>query len=178
MNGEGPEGVEIVNGSQCNVCGKPAVIHDLEYDEYYCQEHGEEYEVSTGPHERLADREEGTWRVTAQGEEYVTKTGKVLTQTDIEALADEAEAGYDVSKLKEHRRLRAQRLRDLGVAGVVEEEEDFPASDRMPWTITIEVTIDSQGAQEAEIEGAKMVEHIVSGWDGAAGAVMRVEPNA
>ena len=30
---------------------------------------------------------------------YVTKTGKVLTEADIEALADEAEAGYDVSKL-------------------------------------------------------------------------------
>lgn len=27
---------------------------------------------------------------------YVTKTGKVLTDEDIEALADEAEAGYDI----------------------------------------------------------------------------------
>ena len=30
----------------------------------------------------------------------VTKTGKVLTDADIEALADEAEAGYDVTHLK------------------------------------------------------------------------------
>lgn len=31
---------------------------------------------------------------------YITKTGKVLTDADIEALADEAERGYDISKLK------------------------------------------------------------------------------
>ena len=31
--------------------------------------------------------------------EYRTKTGKVLTDADIEALADEAERGYDVSHL-------------------------------------------------------------------------------
>lgn len=30
---------------------------------------------------------------------YVTKTGKVLTDEDIEALADEAERGYDVSQI-------------------------------------------------------------------------------
>lgn len=30
---------------------------------------------------------------------YVTKTGRVLTDADIEALADEAERGYDVSHL-------------------------------------------------------------------------------
>ena len=29
-------------------------------------------------------------------EPYVTKTGKVLSDSDIEALADEAERGYDV----------------------------------------------------------------------------------
>jgi hypothetical protein len=33
--------------------------------------------------------------------EFVTKTGKVLTDDDIQALADEAEAGYDVSHLIE-----------------------------------------------------------------------------
>jgi|KBSMisStaDraftv2_1062788.scaffolds.fasta_scaffold173882_4 hypothetical protein len=32
---------------------------------------------------------------------YRTKTGKVLTDAEIQALADEAEAGYDVSHLKE-----------------------------------------------------------------------------
>ena len=31
---------------------------------------------------------------------YRTKTGKILTDADIEALADEAEAGYDVEHLK------------------------------------------------------------------------------
>lgn len=31
---------------------------------------------------------------------YVTKTGKVLTEADIEALADEAERGYDVEHLR------------------------------------------------------------------------------
>ena len=37
--------------------------------------------------------------MTAEGP-WVTKTGKVLTDADIEALADEAEQGYDVSHLK------------------------------------------------------------------------------
>jgi len=36
----------------------------------------------------------------ASGTKYVTKSGKVLTDDDIQALADEAEAGYDVSELK------------------------------------------------------------------------------
>ena len=33
---------------------------------------------------------------------FRTKTGKVLTDADIQALADEAEAGYDVSHLIVH----------------------------------------------------------------------------
>lgn len=33
-------------------------------------------------------------------EQYVTQTGKVLTDSEIDALADEAERGYDVSALK------------------------------------------------------------------------------
>ena len=37
---------------------------------------------------------------------YRTKTGKVLTDTDIEALADEAEHGYDVDQLIQRRRGR------------------------------------------------------------------------
>ena len=37
---------------------------------------------------------------------YRTKTGKVLTDADIEALADEAERGYDVAVLKARRRGR------------------------------------------------------------------------
>lgn len=34
-------------------------------------------------------------------EGYRTKTGRILTNDDIERLADEAERGYDVSKLRE-----------------------------------------------------------------------------
>jgi hypothetical protein len=34
---------------------------------------------------------------------YRTKTGKVLTDADIEAMADEAERGYDVEQLKARR---------------------------------------------------------------------------
>ncbi len=37
---------------------------------------------------------------------YRTTTGKVLTDFDIEALADEAEQGYDVEELKTRRRGR------------------------------------------------------------------------
>lgn len=37
---------------------------------------------------------------------YKTKTGRELTDADIEALADEAERGYDVDVLKSRRRGR------------------------------------------------------------------------
>ena len=37
---------------------------------------------------------------------FKTKTGKVLSDADIEALADEAERGYDVEALKTRRRGR------------------------------------------------------------------------
>lgn len=37
---------------------------------------------------------------------YKTKTGRVLTDVDIEAMADEAERGYDVEMLKTRRRGR------------------------------------------------------------------------
>lgn len=37
---------------------------------------------------------------------YETKTGKVLTDLDIEAMADQAERGYDVETLKTRRRGR------------------------------------------------------------------------
>ena len=39
------------------------------------------------------------WHVYAKALDYRTKTGKILTDDDIQALADEAEAGYDVSHL-------------------------------------------------------------------------------
>lgn len=53
-------------------------------------------------------------RVYAVEPSYVTKTGKVLTDEDLEKLADEAERGYDVSHLKD----RGDRLlaRDWGDA--------------------------------------------------------------
>ena len=41
-----------------------------------------------------------------KAEPYRTKTGKVLTDADIEAMADEAERGYDVETLKTRRRGR------------------------------------------------------------------------
>lgn len=37
---------------------------------------------------------------------YRTKTGKVLTDADIEAIADEAERGYEVEQVKARRRGR------------------------------------------------------------------------
>jgi len=37
---------------------------------------------------------------------FTTKTGRVLSDADIEALADEAERGYDVQDLKRRRRGR------------------------------------------------------------------------
>jgi uncharacterized protein (DUF4415 family) len=37
---------------------------------------------------------------------YKTKTGRVLTDADIETIADEAERGYDVEMLKARRRGR------------------------------------------------------------------------
>lgn len=52
-------------------------------------------------------------------ETYRTKTGKELTEADIEALADEAERGYDVSQL--HPRLDLlQRQRMVGDAIILE----------------------------------------------------------
>ena len=43
---------------------------------------------------------------------YLTRTGKELTDADIEAMADEAERGYDVEALKA-RRLRQPMLGSL-----------------------------------------------------------------
>lgn len=44
--------------------------------------------------------------MTEKNAAYKTKTGKVLTDVDIEAMADEAEGGYDVETLKSRRRGR------------------------------------------------------------------------
>ena len=59
-----------------------------------------------------------------QGAHYHTKTGKVLTNEDIEALADEAERGYDVSHLIED---RCERRR-TGAS----DQENFPLVRRDP----------------------------------------------
>ncbi len=54
-----------------------------------------------------------------EGGELQTKTGRVLTDADIEALADEAEQGYDVEHLK--RRTSMKRLtQELARIGLVE----------------------------------------------------------
>lgn len=50
-------------------------------------------------------------------ETYTTKTGRILTDADIEAMADEAERGYDVEELK--RRKRGRPLLGSGPAEVV-----------------------------------------------------------
>jgi len=44
--------------------------------------------------------------LTERRKTYKTKSGKVLTDADIEAMADEAERGYDVDALKARRRGR------------------------------------------------------------------------
>jgi uncharacterized protein (DUF4415 family) len=44
--------------------------------------------------------------MTDKPETYITKTGKALTDADIEQMADEAERGYDVEALKSRRRGR------------------------------------------------------------------------
>ena len=41
---------------------------------------------------------------------YKTRTGKVLTDADIEAMVDEAEPGYDVEQLLERRRGRGRPM--------------------------------------------------------------------
>lgn len=164
-----------MNGSVCNVCGAPATVRDTEYDEYYCNEHGEEYQVFEGPHERLASHDE-------EGP-YVTKTGKVLTEEDIEKLSEEAEAGYDVSQLKEHRRLRKERMDDIAEGliplGAEEAMLEYELQQPLvPWTVTIEITLSAHGQKHAESLGTEVLDHALAGLDGAAGAVMRVEPNA
>lgn len=45
--------------------------------------------------------------------EYRTKTGSVLSDEDIEALADEAEQGYDVSQIKPASPEVSARIREL-----------------------------------------------------------------
>jgi hypothetical protein len=44
--------------------------------------------------------------MTDKPQTYTTKTGKVLSDADIEQMADEAELGYDVEGLKSRRRGR------------------------------------------------------------------------
>jgi hypothetical protein len=44
--------------------------------------------------------------MTEPSKRYLTTTGRVLTDSDVEALAEEAEQGYDVEELKARRRGR------------------------------------------------------------------------
>jgi Ribbon-helix-helix protein, copG family len=44
--------------------------------------------------------------MTENAKTYRTKSGKILTDADIEAMADEAEGGYDVETLRSRRRGR------------------------------------------------------------------------
>jgi hypothetical protein len=48
---------------------------------------------------------------------------------------------------------------------------------KAPWTVTLEITITASDAAEAEAEGQKMVGFIISGWDGAAGSVVKTDLN-
>jgi hypothetical protein len=50
-------------------------------------------------------------------EEYVTDSGKVLTDEDIQALADEAEKGYDIDKLEPVTPERRAELRRKASSG-------------------------------------------------------------
>lgn len=52
-----------------------------------------------------------------RAKKYKTKTGKVLSDADIEALADEAERGYDIEALQ--RRRRGRPMLGSGPAEVV-----------------------------------------------------------
>jgi hypothetical protein len=50
------------------------------------------------------------------GETYKTKSGKVLTDEDIQALADEAEEGYDIEHLKPMPTTPRALAKELGVS--------------------------------------------------------------
>lgn len=63
--------------------------------------------------EMFFDTEDSVWRheTLSDGSEpvdcpMVTKTGRILTEADVAALADEAERGYDVTHLHHKRRPR------------------------------------------------------------------------
>lgn len=43
----------------CYVCGSPAEVIDIEYDELYCTPHAKMYEVFDGPHRWLDDDADG-----------------------------------------------------------------------------------------------------------------------
>jgi hypothetical protein len=60
--------------------------------------------------EQACEEAYGYQDTAAAGEPAVTKTGKVLTDADVQALADEAEAGYDLFVGTEH---AARRLEEL-----------------------------------------------------------------
>jgi hypothetical protein len=46
---------------------------------------------------------------------FITKSGKMLTDADIQALANEAERGYDVESLRQRQLRQVEELRDKDV---------------------------------------------------------------
>ncbi len=62
-------------------------------------------------------------KASLEGGELRTKTGRILTDADIETLADEAEQGYDVAHLKRQTSMKrlTQKLARIGLAEVPSE---------------------------------------------------------
>ncbi len=78
---------------------------------------------------------------------YKTNTGKVLTDADIEALADEAERGYDVEALKSRRRGRP--MLGSGPAAVVPVRLDPDLKQAVEARAEVEHTTTSEIIREA-----------------------------
>ncbi len=78
---------------------------------------------------------------------YKTNTGKVLTDADIEALADEAERGYDVDALKSRRRGRP--MLGSGPAAVVPVRLDPDLKQAVEARAEVEHTTTSEIIREA-----------------------------
>lgn len=107
------------------------------------------------PQEHVA---EGAELVTDEDEPLVTKTGKVLTDADIEELADEAEAGYDVEHLRNQPSRR--EMTDIEFesrygrarAGMTRRHE---TSHTETWEITFRATVPAGLAARGALETAE-----------------------
>lgn len=85
--------------------------------------------------------------------------------------------------LTEARRVDADIFKDITrpvlIARILETQgldDSLLANDPQSWTATIEVTMTASGAQHAENRADGMLDFLVSGYDGVAGAVVKVEP--